>query len=92
MQDNRYLSMAKVRYLAVLYDLDPQGRGLRSVQIAERLNVTRASAHSMLGKLRALGFINMERYGIIYLTYEGQKAAQRCSEYMHQLAEGKEEA
>ncbi|MEE3488316.1 MAG: MarR family transcriptional regulator [Bulleidia sp.] len=82
MQDQDRLSMAKVRYLAALYDLDPQGRGLRSVQVAERLNVSRASVHTMLKKLRDMGYINMEHYGIVYLTASGHRAAEQCSAYL----------
>ena len=42
------MTPAAIKYLLVLDDLCREGKGVRSVEIAARMNVSKPSAHSML--------------------------------------------
>lgn len=72
------LSSAQLRYLAALVHLDPDARGIRSVQLANRLCVTRPSAHAMITKLAEMGYFTKGHYGIVYLTEKGMEAGKNC--------------
>lgn len=65
------MTPASIRYLLVLDDLCREGRGVRSVEIAARMNVSKPSAHSMLQNLCQAGLVEKERYGTVFLTPEG---------------------
>ena len=69
------MTPASIRYLLVLDDLCREGRGVRSVEIAARMNVSKPSAHSMLQNLCQAGLVEKERYGTVFLTPEGRRAA-----------------
>ena len=51
------MTPASIRYLLVLDDLCREGRGVRSVEIAARMNVSKPSAHSMLQNLCQAGLV-----------------------------------
>ena len=55
------MTPASIRYLLVLDDLCREGRGVRSVEIAARMNVSKPSAHSMLQNLCQAGLVEKER-------------------------------
>ncbi|MBR2595584.1 MAG: MarR family transcriptional regulator [Solobacterium sp.] len=81
----RKLTSAKIRYLSVLYELSRDGTGVRSVDVARELNVSRPSVHSMMEKLRADGYIKKSSYGAAYLTERGKNTAARCAEEICRL-------
>ena len=66
------MTPAAIKYLLVLDDLCREGKGVRSVEIAARMNVSKPSAHSMLQNLCQAGLVEKERYGTVYLTQEGR--------------------
>ncbi len=70
------LTAAMVRYLAVLRHIDPRARGVRSIEVANVLKVSRSSVHTMMERLMEQGYIVKEHYGIVYLTEKGMKAAE----------------
>ena len=64
-------------YLEAILALSPQAHvGVRSVDIAEALGVSRASVSRARGVLREAGYIRHERYGRITLTESGRVVAQ----------------
>lgn len=69
------MTPAAIKYLLVLDDLCREGKGVRSVEIAARMNVSKPSAHSMLQNLCQAGLVEKERYGTVFLTPEGRRAA-----------------
>ena len=76
----RNLSASSQDYLEAVLELANESEYVRSVDIAERLSVSRASVSRALGVLKNAGFIEQERYGSITLTPEGQIAAREVKE------------
>lgn len=79
MMSEQELSPSKIRYLVTLSQLDPEGKGVRSISLARKLNVSRPSVHAMIEKLEDMGYVRKEYYGIIYLTEEGLAAGKQYS-------------
>ena len=71
------MSTARLRYLLTIYQLG-QGGPVRSVQIADRLDVTRASVNRMLAVLTREQVVQTEHYGRVQLTAQGLELASRC--------------
>ena len=71
----RALTPTAIKYLLTLSQLCAPGKGARCVTVAERLGVSKPSVHSMVRNLSALGLVQKEPYGIVYLTGEGRDAA-----------------
>lgn len=75
MSQNNDLSPASEDYLETIYDLSADGSAVRSVDVAQALNVSKASVNKALGILRKSALIDQEPYGTITLTQEGMRRA-----------------
>lgn len=73
---NHDLSPASEDYLETIFDLSSRGEAVRSVDVAQALNVSKASVNKALGVLRKGGLIDQEPYGTITLTDAGIQRAQ----------------
>lgn len=62
-------------YLEAILQLSEENRVARSKEIAERLNVTKASVTGALRQLKANGLVNHDPYSYITLTEEGERIA-----------------
>ena len=77
------LSMAGEDYLEAIYrialsqDKANMPEGVRSVDVAEQLGVSKASVSKALSSLRDAGMIRQARYGRVELTSEGREYARR---------------
>lgn len=76
------LSMASEDYLESIYrimseDNRAQDQGVRSVDVAEQLGVSKASVSKALSTLKDAGMIEQARYGRVTLTEEGKRYAKR---------------
>lgn len=67
-------------YLEAVFDLSQEDENVRSVDIAARLNVSRASVSRAAGVMRELEYIEQERYGELRLTKKGKQAAMQVRE------------
>ena len=77
---------ANIKYLLVLHEMDCcTERGIRCVDIAKRLNITKPSVHTMINNLRDLGLVAKEHYGSVYMTDAGRHAAKRYLEHYSSL-------
>lgn len=74
------LSNAQKKYLVTMIKMDPEAKGIRSVNIAKELNITRPSVHAMITRLSDEGYLIKEHYGIVYLTQKGIAAGNRLLE------------
>lgn len=75
------LSMASEDYLESIYrimsDRGEELEGVRSVDVAEQLNVSKASVNKALSTLKDAGMVEQVRYGRVRLTTAGKEYASR---------------
>ncbi len=74
-------------YLETIYVLHKKSSSVRSVDIAEHMNYTRASVSRGVGLLKKQGLIEVDKNGYITLTTEGMKAAEKIMD-RHEVLTG----
>lgn len=68
-------------YIETIYlESEKHGKGVRITDIALELSVSKASANDAVRKLKELGYVEHERYGLIYLTETGKNRAVKVYE------------
>lgn len=77
------LSFTMENYLEAIYELAPDGDGVRVSDIAERLGVTKASTNSAMATLAEKGLITSEKYKEIFLTPTGLELAKFTANKHH---------
>ena len=76
-----HISASSQDYLETILALtQEQGAGIRSIDIAERMGVSRASVNRAIGVLKQAGYIEQERYSLLRLTAAGWAMAQDVEE------------
>lgn len=78
-KDDHSLTRAGEDYLESIYRLsldsgEPDG-SVRSVDVADQLEVSKASVNKALNQLKDMGMVTKSRYGRVTLTSEGEKYA-----------------
>lgn len=78
-KDDHSLTRAGEDYLESIYRLsldsgEPDG-SVRSVDVADQLEVSKASVNKALNQLKDMGMVTQSRYGRVTLTFEGEKYA-----------------
>ncbi|MBE6468880.1 MAG: metal-dependent transcriptional regulator [Coriobacteriaceae bacterium] len=82
-----HLTVANEDYLECMVrieDEDNEREGVRSVDIAQRLNVSKASVNKAVSALKAQGMVEQSHYGKVILTEEGRKLGHAVW-YRHRL-------
>ena len=74
------LSEVHLRYLLTIYEISAEKPEVLSVNMAERLKVTKPTVSSMLEALMDKHLLVKKRYGKVYLTDEGYLLAKRISD------------
>jgi len=69
------ISTSSQDYLEAILELSKEARKIRSIDLAQKLGVSRASVNRAVGVLKNAGFVLHEKYSEISLTEEGIKAA-----------------
>lgn len=72
------LTMANEDYLETIYRIATKSEspeGIRSVDVAEQLSVSKASVNKALATLKEAGYVEQTRYGRVMLTEEGRRYA-----------------
>ena len=69
------LSPASEDYLEAMILLSDDQDKVRSVDIADHLNVSKANVSKAIGILKQAGLVNHDYYGLIHLTPEGKSMA-----------------
>jgi DtxR family transcriptional regulator, Mn-dependent transcriptional regulator len=77
------LTFTMENYLEAIYELDPEAKGARVSDIAERLGVTKASTNSAMATLSEKGLIANEKYKEVFLTEEGLNVAKSTAKKHH---------
>lgn len=72
-------------YIERIYlDNQENGRGVRITDLAQAMNVSKASANDAVKRLKNLGYVEHERYRHIYLTEKGKEKGAQVYE-RHQI-------
>ena len=82
-----HLTMANEDYLECMVRIeieDDEKDGVRSVDIAQRLGVSKASVNKAVTALKAQGLVTQSHYGKVVLTDEGRKIGSAVW-YRHRL-------
>ena len=79
---------AQIRYILWLHRLSRGGCGVKNVELAEALGLSRPSVHQMLKSLGDLGVVRQETFGLAHLTAGGRALAQKYA-VCHALLEEK---
>lgn len=66
-----------LRAIYELYDELEKEKGIKSVEIAYKLKVSKPSVSEMLRKLATQGLVNIKPYSKIFLTTRGKKHAEK---------------
>lgn len=64
-------------YLEIIYEYSKKESGFKSVDIAKKLNISRASVSEALKKLAEQGYLTYEKYKPVSLTEKGIKIAEQ---------------
>ncbi|MCH1983140.1 metal-dependent transcriptional regulator [Ruminococcus sp. OA3] len=67
-------------YLEMILILQNEGREVRSVDIAEAMNVSKASVSVAMKNLREGGYVTMGEHRVIFLTSVGRRLAETMYE------------
>ena len=81
MTSEKGLSAADIRYLLTLQKLLHEDRGIRCVDIASALALSKPSVHSRMKSFVDAGLVEKESYGVVYLTKDGKELACRYQSY-----------
>jgi DtxR family Mn-dependent transcriptional regulator len=85
-QESKPLTSAMEDYLEMIYRNSLKTGLLRSNTLSELLNVHPSSVTKMLQKLSRLGYVDYQKYGIIFLTEKG-RALGKFLYQRHQILE-----
>ena len=79
------LTAANIRYLLAIEDLDRDGKGVRCVDVAQALGITKPSVHSMVDSMKDMGLLEKPHYGVIRLTDLVRSTADRYQVYFQTI-------
>ena len=79
------LTAANIRYLLAIEDLDRDGKGVRCVDVAQALGITKPSVHSMVDSMKDMGLLEKPHYGVIQLTDLGRSTADQYQVYFQTI-------
>lgn len=82
-----HLTMANEDYLECLVRVEQEAGaedGVRSVDVAKRLNVSKASVNKAVAALKAQGLVDQSHYGKVILTDQGREVGTAVW-YRHRL-------
>ena len=85
--DELHLTMANEDYLECMVRIeheDKQSAGVRSVDIASRLGVSKASVNKAVSVLKGQGLVEQSHYGKVMLTPQGREIGEAVW-YRHRL-------
>jgi len=79
-------SASKEDYLRGIYHLMEDNKEVKSVELADYLNITKPSVSQMLQELDKEGLIDYKRYSRLKLTDKGRKIAEKVT-FKHRIIE-----
>lgn len=79
------MSPSQEDYLEAVLFLEKEGKTVRVTDIADYLDVSKASVNKAISLLKEAGMVEHEHYGTIDLTPEGRKKAEQVALRHHTL-------
>ena len=73
------LSPSSEDYLEAIHQLLKEEPHVPSVQVAQRLKVSKPSVNKAMGVLKEAGLVEQEPYGTLWLTEEGERIARQVA-------------
>ena len=73
------LSPSSEDYLEAIHQLLKEEPHVHSVQVAQRLKVSKPSVNKAMGVLKEAGLVEQEPYGTLWLTEEGERIARQVA-------------
>ncbi len=74
------ITKAQEEYLKAMYVLNRKNGSIRVTDVANKMNISKASVNKAVNILKDEGMVNYEAYGDITLTTEGERLAQKILE------------
>ena len=81
------LTANQIRYLLTIKKLAESKHVIKSIDVARKLDISRASVHKMLGNLKEMNYIKQEPYSSIRLSRSGLRIANEYLEKYEQIRE-----
>ena len=75
------LTATNIKYLLAMQALDISGEGMRCVDVAQRLGITKPSVHTMMKTLIDMKLVEKPRYGTVCFTVQGKKLTEQYCRY-----------
>lgn len=75
------LTASQINYLITLFRLNSGDTGIRCVDIAKALEITKPSVHTMMKTLSAMMLVRKTKYGNVFLSEDGKNTAEQYNEY-----------
>ncbi len=85
MANQNTLTASNIRYLLAIKELDG-ANGVRCVDIAEALGVSKPSVHNMMDAFSKMGLVTRDAYSAVSLTEAGRETAERYSRCYRQVS------
>lgn len=76
------MKRGKEDYLRVIYELEEK-EGIKSIEIAKELKISKPSVSEMLRKLSSKKLIKLKPYSKVFLTAKGKKEAEKIYDKHH---------
>lgn len=80
MKNKNYCTASNIRYLIALLTLNKNNGGVRSVDLANFLDIAKPSVHNKMNTFISLGLVTKDFYGLIYFTPNGLNIAKQYNE------------
>lgn len=83
--DLKKLSASMQDYLEAILELEESGEAVRVTDIANKLQIAKASVNQTLNKFKKKGLVRQEMYGPVKLTKEGRHMAEKVRQTHRQI-------
>lgn len=77
MSESIELSSSMQDYLEVILELSEEEKSVRITDIANKLNIAKASVNQTISKLKEMGLVHQQPYGPVELTEKGSQLANK---------------
>ena len=79
MDNSRRMTQSSEDYLETIYNNTSQGQGVSITLLSQKMKVAKASAHNAVAKLREMGLVVQEAYGLVHLTDRGEEEGRKVN-------------